>query len=348
MNVGMSIAKGDYIGILESDDQYVKGAIEDLLSIAFSTQADVVKGNYYLYQGSYDEAVYFENLKNLPYDQCISSSEYEQLFLTGPAIWSGIYKRQFLEDNKIAFLNTPGASYQDTSFTFKVWAKAEKVVLTHSPVIYYRLDNSDSSSNSSGKVFEIFKETEEMDRFLADNDLLKFSAVCMAAKFRALKWNLDRLNQHDKIRFITRLHENARADCVSGYFQKKYWRDYDWMIMNNVLFNLTGYCKAIKEGREPRFMNESLYESLRDIPLYIISSSREGEVMLAEIWNYGMDICGYINHELINEMVSISAPVVALEAVDCQSMVLISALEPKLEELIQILKDHNIANYVVL
>lgn len=348
MNAGCSVAKGDYLGILESDDMFVEGAIEKLVAAALSCDADVVKGNYYLYRGDTGEKTLFENLNMLPYNTCVSASEYWQLFLTAPAIWSGVYKRRFIEDNKVLFLNTPGAAYQDTSFAFKGWVSAKKVFLIPDPIVCYRQDNASSSSNSSKKVFDIFKETEEMNRYLEENGLKQFSAICMATKFRSYKWNMDRLRKEDKIRFLVRLYEDARKDCLSGCFKKEYWRDYDWMIMNNVLFNLSGYCDAIREGREPRFRNEVLYDSLKNTPLYIISASREGEVMLAELWNYGMDICGYINHELIGGMVSISAPVVELKDIDPESMVLISTLEPQTEQLVNILVENNIQNYAVI
>lgn len=347
MNYGLKKARGDYVGFLESDDQFVDGSVEKLLSAAFDNDADLVKGNYYIYKEN-EEPVLFENFKEFPYEVCINSSEYWKLFLTGPAIWSAIYNRKFLLEKKISFLPTPGASYQDTSFAFKIWASAKNVFLIQDPIVFYREDNFDSSSNTTKKVFDIFKETKEMDRYLMENNLEDFSAVCMVAKMHSYKWNMDRLNQDDKIRFITRMHEDAKGDCISGLFQRKYWNDYDWMIMNNVLFNLSGYCDAIREGREPRFRNEVIYDSLKNTPLYIISSSREGEVMLAELWNYGMDICGYINHELIGGMVSISAPVVELKDIDPESMVLISTLEPQAEQLVNILIENNIPNYAVI
>ena len=70
--------------------------------------------------------------------------------------------------------------------------------------------------------------------------------------------------------------------------------------------------------------------------------------MLAELWNYGMDICGYLNHELIGGMVSISAPMVEIESIDPGSMVLISALEPQAKQLEDILVRRNITNYVII
>ena len=114
--------------------------------------------------------------------------------LQAPAIWSAIYRRDFLEENKIAFLPTPGASYQDTSFAFKVWATAHRFVSTEKAFLHYRVDNESSSSNSPEKAFCICDEFVEIERFLKSTDRFdELKGVFYTRKFGAYLWNLDRL-----------------------------------------------------------------------------------------------------------------------------------------------------------
>ena len=74
--------------------------------------------------------------------------------------------RQMLLDNGIRFNETPGASFQDTSFNFKVWVCAQRVRLMEECFLHYRQDNEASSVNNPGKVYCICDEYEEIERFL--------------------------------------------------------------------------------------------------------------------------------------------------------------------------------------
>ena len=112
-----------------------------------------------------------------------------------PAIWSGLYRRSFLEENAIRFLRTPGASFQDTSFNFKVFAMAKRAYLTHDAFLHYRIDNANSSVKSQAKVFCICDEYKEMWRFVRQSDELMtaLSKRLCFIQFGGYMWNLGRL-----------------------------------------------------------------------------------------------------------------------------------------------------------
>ena len=54
--------------------------------------------------------------------------EMADFFSMKPTIWSAIYRTAFIRENGIRFLETPGASYQDAGFNFKVLLMAEKMI----------------------------------------------------------------------------------------------------------------------------------------------------------------------------------------------------------------------------
>lgn len=64
------------------------------------------------------------------------------------------------------FLETPGASYQDAGFAFKVWASAERAAFNATQILRYREDNEASSVNSPGKVYCVCDEYAEMQSWL--------------------------------------------------------------------------------------------------------------------------------------------------------------------------------------
>lgn len=49
MNRGLEMARGEYVGILESDDFMFEDSLQKLVAKADAEHADVVKGDFYLY-----------------------------------------------------------------------------------------------------------------------------------------------------------------------------------------------------------------------------------------------------------------------------------------------------------
>lgn len=97
-------------------------------------------------------------------------------------------------DNQISFLETPGAAYQDTSFTFKVFAAAERVVLLPDALLYYRQDNENSSVHSAEKASYVRTEYEEINRFLTQRNAYSILGdVRNEAMFHTYVWNYVRL-----------------------------------------------------------------------------------------------------------------------------------------------------------
>ena len=142
-------------------------------------------------------------------------------------IWSAIYKRSFLESNDIRFLETPGASYQDAGFNFKVWASAERAVLLDAPVLHYRQDNEQSSVNSPGKVFCVCDEYDEMLRWLGERPekLKALAPVVARMRFDTYMWNYERLTEPLQRQFIVQAARDFLAEDVSGACDYDY---FDW------------------------------------------------------------------------------------------------------------------------
>ena len=192
MNRGLKKATGKYIGILESDDFLDPKAFEALLSLAERFDAEVVRANYYQYKNGHNQKI--QLVAPAEVGRLIDPQKSHHSVHQPPAIWTAIYKRSFLEEHQIAFLPTPGASYQDTSFAFKVWATARRAAFTEKAFLHYRLDNESSSSNSPEKVFCVCDEFAEIERFLKSTGRFDaFRGAMYSCKLGAYLWNLDRL-----------------------------------------------------------------------------------------------------------------------------------------------------------
>lgn len=253
MNQGLQLAKGDYVGIVESDDFVAGNMFEELYSIAKAEDADVVKSNYSLYWDN-PEKIVFKN--NLNIGGSSSKLEYckERLFEGNASIWSAIYRREFLEENSIHFLPTPGASYQDTSFKFKTTILATKVALTPKAFLYYRQDNANSSVKASSleKVMLLHKEYDEMYNFLEKNNLFEYKKYLYTEILYGLIWNYKRVEQGSKYIYFKEMtsYLNRFNDLEFVYSRLRKYLRYGGISAikngNKLIFDMLLYISNLK------------------------------------------------------------------------------------------------------
>lgn len=218
MNAGLEKAHGQYIAILESDDFFEPNTLETLYQAAIEHKAQAVKANFYFYWSKPKERNEKNPLISPEVAGLVDPSEFFELFWYMPSIWSAIFERQFLNDNDIRFLETPGASYQDLAFTFKVWASAKRVVLIDEAFVHYRQDNEASSINSPGKVFCVCDEFDEIERFLENHPEKDYlQPVKTRLKFDSYIWNYWRLNGDLRTQFIERFAEDFVEEERRGH-----------------------------------------------------------------------------------------------------------------------------------
>jgi len=207
VNRGIDEARGRYVGILEPDDFFYEGAVERLLETALATGADVVKGDFTFYwskDGGRDvpAGIVSADMVGRPVDTRVDT----RIFRAKASIWSALYRRAFLNECGIRCQTTPGASFQDTSFSFKVYASASQVRFVDVPVVHYRQDNEASSVNSKDKTNAVVHEFDVIDAWLGDSagterrEALRLEA--QIARFNACLWNLDRLGDETATAFV--------------------------------------------------------------------------------------------------------------------------------------------------
>lgn len=203
MNVALNSATGDYIAIVEPDDFVEEDMFERLLDEAIKHDLDISRGCYFEYNTSDGSNAYVSNAfvtKNEVYEPLINQSPFYQ----GPSIWAAIYKRSMLEQNNIRFLSTPGASFQDTAFAFKVYCCAKRFKMIDKAFLHYRIDNANSSVKSPGKVYCVCDEYEEIWRF-AREDKERFEKVkylIPVIERSTFAWNYNRLSCDLRVEFL--------------------------------------------------------------------------------------------------------------------------------------------------
>ena len=264
MNVALEMASGDYIGIVETDDFIEKDMFERLYTLAVDNNTDVVKTNYYDYYSEKPE----KNKKSktldiaMMYNEVFSPKDNQRVFMVAPCIWSGIYRRDLIEDNKIRFTETQGASYQDTAFAFKIWACADSVLLVDEAYLHYRRDNESSSVNSPGKVFCICDEYDEIEKFITTTGKKQYEDVKNVIKFNQYRWNYNRLSLEYRYAFLLRIVAEFQPLRERGILNSVLFDENRLEELNRILDNPQLYFK--ESSKKKMGGKESVEELLED------------------------------------------------------------------------------------
>ena len=179
----------------------------------------MVKANFWLYWSCPAERrELFRVVDSIEGGHTMRPLDDQAIFFRKPSIWSAVYRREFLTSNAIRFLETPGASYQDAGFNFKVWASAERVTFIEDPVLFYRQDNEASSVNSAAKVFCVCDEYGSMEEFVDERcaaDAARLHRILERMKYDSYLWNYDRLDPELRDGFVARASEELARDLAA-------------------------------------------------------------------------------------------------------------------------------------
>lgn len=249
MNIGLDNAVGNYIGILEPDDFVKNTMFEDLYNLADKNNLDMVKSDFYYYMTKDNSSRQAKLIKKKNENKVLSVKDDIFMLKLLPSIWSAIYKRSFLNENNIRFLETAGASYQDTSFAFKTLATAKRLMFTSKPYIYYRQDNENSSIHRKDKVYNICYEWEEITKYINERPKIRgvVNQVKLSTQFDAYKWNLVRIDECYKDEFIDKYQQTFKEYVDSNEIQKDFYIKASKKELQMLLNDKQSYRKFINE-----------------------------------------------------------------------------------------------------
>lgn len=229
MNIGIQQAKGEYIGIVESDDFVEPNMFEELYSVATQNDVDFAKSGWYKYKTVNNKPIskYTNPFKNLFTNKVFSITEQPEAIHTHPSLWSAIYKKTFIVDNNIKFLENPNGGYQDTSFNFKCFLLAKKIILLDKAYLYYRQDNENSSIYTKNKIFAVCDEFAEITQVL--NKYPELKAIVnhqkLLLQFRTYIWNLKRIDTTHWDEFIAKFKQEFTEFKENGELTEEFFKE---------------------------------------------------------------------------------------------------------------------------
>ena len=216
MNIGMDKARGEYIGIVESDDYIERDMCAVLYNAAKKYDVDVIKSDYKIFHTkngreitSYEATCTEEGY----YDKVLIPTRNKVIFNFQMNTWTGLYKASFIKANDIRHNETPGAAYQDNGFWFQTLSLAHTVMFINKAFYHYRQDNPNSSINSKGKVFCMNDEYAFIHSFIKSHSEVEKNF--MYEYFRKMFFNYmhtyERIAEQYKLEYLERFSRELKA-----------------------------------------------------------------------------------------------------------------------------------------
>lgn len=245
MNIALESAKGEFIGIVESDDYADLNMFEDLYNLALKHNVDIAKGDWFSYYGEEDKLVENNHFSEFDEEVVLNPKEAKNIFVIPSLIAASIYKKSFLDKYAIRFLETPGASYQDTAFAAKTIMAVDKLVLTKKNYYCYRVDNQNSSVKSSAKVFCICDEYKEINSFMDKYPEMKsaLEEQKCANQYREYLWNLNRLEEMESKEFLKVFSREFKKYYASGILKDEFFARYSKRDLLRLINNPSKFYK---------------------------------------------------------------------------------------------------------
>ncbi len=141
-NNGLSVAKGEYVIFLDSDDFFDKSLLKKIYLKAKSTEADIVifgAEKYNMETKAFEKTMLYFNTAFLPKKKVFSRKDVPEhiMMITTPVPWTKLYNKNFVQQQNLQFQSLQNSN--DAYFTLLAMCVADRISYVKEDLVYYRV-----------------------------------------------------------------------------------------------------------------------------------------------------------------------------------------------------------------
>lgn len=270
-NVGLRVAKGEYLSFLDADDFFEKDMLEKVYNKSVIKKSDVTVFKIHFYN-QLTGAITDEKTglvgEFLPQKEVFSYKDMPDRIFNAfhNWAWNKLFRREFIIENDIEFQELNRTN--DLLFTNKALILAKRITTVDRHLIYYRVRTSGNCQSSNDKYpFDFFEAFRELKIFLNDNKV--YDEVKESFINHAIDGCIANLNTLEFGKMHERLFEKLKNEIFSEldisdkYFMHEITNSYIYEQYRNIINNDYKNYILLRAEKLKSLYREQLHENYK-------------------------------------------------------------------------------------
>jgi len=214
-NIGIEIARGDFIGFVDSDDWVQPEMFERLYDSAMETNSDIAVCAYRrFYNESKNELPMHANDVEI-WQECLEKygdkpfalNEYPRFLMSINYAWRKIYRKVLFDENGIRFAGTSMSN--DVPVHWKTLMFAKSISLVDEALYNYRLGRGEQLIRiKDNRLFDVFDIYREMDDFFRlEQEYSAYAPYFLRRKMYDFDWIMSKISKELRKEFFSRMQK---------------------------------------------------------------------------------------------------------------------------------------------